>query len=34
VALYESMGWQRQFDFTIGELPLVLYLWQADRPPA
>jgi Acetyltransferases len=34
VALYESMGWRRQFDFVVGEFSLVLYLWQADHPPA
>jgi GNAT superfamily N-acetyltransferase len=31
VALYESMGWRRQFDFVVGEVPLVLYLWRADE---
>lgn len=34
VALYEAMGWRRQFGFTVGELPLVLYLWHAVEPPA
>lgn len=32
VALYESLGWRAQFGFTVGELPLVVYLWPATTP--
>jgi GNAT superfamily N-acetyltransferase len=31
-ALYESLGWRAQFGFTVGELPLVVYLWRAVTP--